>query len=84
MSDGSGNNKELPPWLIAFREKFIDTGKVAPRFYEYLLEAYRLEEFGRRERGAVSREEAEAMLRKGTEFVAMAEQLLCEPGGEDG
>jgi uncharacterized protein (UPF0332 family) len=75
------NSEELPGWVIAFKKEFIDTGKVAPKFYDYILEACRLEESRQRDPGAISPEEAEAMLRKAAEFVAMAEDFVKREGG---
>lgn len=66
----------LPAWIIAFRKQFVDTGKVAPNFYDDLVEAYRLHEIADTSPELISPEIAEAMLKKTREFVAIAEEYL--------
>jgi hypothetical protein len=70
MSTGS-----LPLWIVAFKEELVDTGQVAPKFHDDLLEAYRLHQMAQRGE-PISREVAEAMLKKAHGFVAMAEEFV--------
>ncbi len=74
--------QELPPWLVAFREQFIDTGKVPAKFYDYLLEAHRLNEMAEQNPDAISAEAANSLLAKAQEFVDVAEQFLKGAGGK--
>jgi hypothetical protein len=78
----SGESPELPAWIVEFREALVDTGKVPARFYENLVEGYRLHRLGQDNPGAVTREMAEAMLKKAQSFVSMAEDFLKGAGGE--
>lgn len=64
-------------WLDAFGEAFATPGKVAPRFYGDLLEAYRLRQiadYGILE--PLPPFAAQSTFKKATEFVAMAEEFI--------
>lgn len=64
-------------WLKAFGEAFATTGKVAPRFYEDLLEAYRLRQIA--DYGALQPLPplaAQTTFKKATKFVKMAEEFI--------
>ena len=75
------NTRSLPAWMVAFKEELVDTGKVAPKFYDDLLEAYRLHQMAQRGE-PISREAAEAMLKRAHEFVAVAEEFTEGAGGD--
>ena len=67
--------ESLPRWILQFKETFVDTGRIPREYYENLVEAHRLHQMALRGE-PITREAAEALLKKAGGFVRMAEESV--------
>ncbi len=84
---GVAHGKRYPKcsgWLDAFREAFVDTGRVAPRLFAELREAYRLRQiavYGTSEHDRVTADVADSVISRAQHFMIMTEEFLKGAGG---
>jgi uncharacterized protein (UPF0332 family) len=68
---------EPPPgWITAFKEHFVDTGKVPQRFFDGILGTHRLNALAQKHAVLITREMAEKALKSAEGFLDIAKRTV--------